>query len=139
MDLASAAARIEGFAGAALTQRIAEIEAELAGANMSQTWSAARDVDADLLAAAALLKTAAGQINVIIHTAAIVVALPFILEEGEVVESVSLGAGNTGQNFDSETSRRVAEFKFIQWRSGPESIRQNSIFHVQQVSRHPSI
>jgi hypothetical protein len=51
-----------------------------------------------------------------------------ILEEGEVVEELSLGAGNTGRTFDLETNRRIAEFKFIAWQGGAESIRQNSLF-----------
>lgn len=42
--------------------------------------------------------------------------LPHILEPDERVESVSLGAGNTGRDFDLETNVRVAEFKFIHWR-----------------------
>lgn len=46
----------------------------------------------------------------------------------EKVEYVSLGAGNTGREFDLETNHRVAEFKFIHWRGGAETIRQNSIF-----------
>jgi hypothetical protein len=70
----------------------------------------------------------AGQINVIIHAAGILCSLPRILEPGEIVESVSLGAGNTGRRFDLETNRRVAEYKFIDWQGGPESIRQNSLF-----------
>jgi hypothetical protein len=41
---------------------------------------------------------------------------------------VSLGAGNTGRPYDIETDQRIAEFKFIRWRGGPESIRQNSLF-----------
>ena len=28
-----------------------------------------------------------------------------------------------------ETDRRIAEFKFIGWRGGPESIRQNNLFY----------
>ena len=55
-------------------------------------------------------------------------ALPYILESGETVEYVSLGAGNTGRQFDLETNYRVAEFKFIHWRGGAESIRQNQLF-----------
>ena len=41
---------------------------------------------------------------------------------------MSLGTGNTGRRFDLETNVRVAEFKFITWRGGPESIRQNGVF-----------
>ena len=45
-----------------------------------------------------------------------------------MIEYVSLGAGNTGRAFDLETNQRIAEFKFIHWQGGPESIRQNSLF-----------
>ena len=41
---------------------------------------------------------------------------------------MSIGAGNTGRSFDLETNSRIAESKFIHWRGGPESIRQNSVF-----------
>ena len=54
--------------------------------------------------------------------------IPKIIEANEQIESVSLGAGNTGRPFDLETDRRVAEFKFIHWRGGAESIRQNNLF-----------
>jgi len=79
-------------------------------------------------AASMPIKKIAGQINVLIHASGILTALPKILEPDERVVSVSLGAGNTGKDFDLETSHRVAEFKFINWRGGPESIRENSIF-----------
>jgi hypothetical protein len=36
---------------------------------------------------------------------------------------------NIGREFDLATDKRVAEFKFIKWQGGPESIRQNSIFY----------
>ena len=74
------------------------------------------------------IKNVAGQINVIIHAAGILNSLPTILEKGEIIESASLGAGNTGKKFDLETNIRVAEFKFIDWKGGSESIRQNGIF-----------
>lgn len=47
---------------------------------------------------------------------------------GEQIESLSLGAGNTGRSHDLEPDRRIAEFEFIEWRGGAESIRQNSLF-----------
>jgi hypothetical protein len=81
-----------------------------------------------VLSAAAEMKRLAGQINVTIHALGILLCLPHILEPHEQVEYVSLGAGNTGRLFDLETNLRVAEFKFIRWRGGAESIRQNSIF-----------
>lgn len=58
----------------------------------------------------------------------ILLCLPRILEPGEAIQYVSLGAGNTGRDFDLETSRRIAEFKFINWKGGPESIGQNALF-----------
>lgn len=80
------------------------------------------------MSSAASVKKVAGQINVIIHAAGILCSLPHILKPGELVESVSLGAGNTGRPFDLETNLRIAEYKFIDWQGGPETIRQNSLF-----------
>jgi hypothetical protein len=70
----------------------------------------------------------AGQINVLVHSIGILTALPYILEAGETIESLSLGAGNTGRAHDLVTNRRIAEFKFTDWRGGSESIRQNGLF-----------
>jgi hypothetical protein len=75
----------------------------------------------EVLMAAAEMKRLAGQINVVIHSLGILLCLPHILEVGEQVEKVSLGAGNTGREFDLETNYRVAEFKFVHWRGGPEA------------------
>ncbi len=75
-----------------------------------------------------LIKKEVGDINMIIHAVTILVILPRILENGEHVISLSLGAGNTGRQFDLETNRRIAEFKLIDWKGGAESIRQNSLF-----------
>jgi hypothetical protein len=64
---------------------------------------------------------------------------PSTLEAGERVEYVSLGAGNTGREFDLETNLRAAEFKFIHWRGGSESIRQNSVFKdYVLLAEHPT-
>lgn len=53
----------------------------------------------------------------LIHAAAIVVLLPRLLGEGEVVTNrPSLAAGNDpARPFDLETNLRVAEFKLSQW------------------------
>jgi hypothetical protein len=84
--------------------------------------------DSDVLMAALEIKEIVGQINTIIHAWGILVSLPNILYPEEQVEYVSLGAGNTGKKFDLKTTRRVAEFKFISWKGGSESIRQNGLF-----------
>jgi hypothetical protein len=68
------------------------------------------------LGAALEVKEVMGQINVVVHTLGILNALPYILKDGEVIESVSLGADNASSEFDLITNMRIAEFKFITWR-----------------------
>jgi hypothetical protein len=130
MDLKQITASLQKFSGADLTTTLARIEAELKGVTANDCATVLSTVGAErqALSAAAALKRIAGQVNVAIHALGILLCLPHILELGEVVEYVSLGAGNTGKDFDLETNYRIAEFKFIRWRGGPESIRQNSIF-----------
>jgi hypothetical protein len=89
---------------------------------------AAHGMDEKVLRGALDIKRLAGQINVVIHAVGILIALPYILAEGERVESLSLGAGNTGRRHDLETDRQLAEFKFVEWRGGAEAIRQNGLF-----------
>jgi hypothetical protein len=85
-------------------------------------------IDRSLFTAACEVKPVVGQINTMIHASGMLVSLPHILRKDEEIEYISLGAGNTGKRFDLKTSKRVAEFKFITWRGGPESIRQNALF-----------
>ena len=118
------------FRGEDLTRTIGQIEKSLKGASADScaavlTTSGAK---AEVLGAAGLIKQLAGQINVVIHALGILLCLPRILRPGEIIDYVSLGAGNTGRAFDLETNQRIAEFKFIHWQGGPESIRQNSLF-----------
>jgi hypothetical protein len=63
-----------------------------------------------------------------VHAVGILISLPHILESEERIQYLSLAAGNTGRPFDLETDQRIAEFKSIDWKGGPESIRQNSLF-----------
>lgn len=116
--------------GKQLTQRIAALEVAVGGKDTASVTSLLTNerVDNELIRAAFAVKEAAGQVNVVIHAVGILLSLPHILEEGEVVESVSLGAGNTGRDYDLTTNLRIAEFKFIRWRGGAESIRQNQLF-----------
>jgi hypothetical protein len=130
MNIEQAAAALQNFSGANLTAVLARIESDLKGATLARcTEMLARGGDEkNALAAAAALKRVAAQVNTAIHALGIILCLPHILEDGEIVEYVSLGAGNTGRKFDLETNLRVAEFKFIHWRGKAETIRQNSIF-----------
>jgi hypothetical protein len=130
IDLLQAIEAFQQFCGPSLTSTLSSIEASLRGATpdgLQAKLTGFRASD-DALAAAGELKRVAGQVNVVIHALGILLCLPHILEADETVQYVSLGAGNTGRQFDLETDRRVAEFKFIQWQGGPESIRQNSLF-----------
>jgi hypothetical protein len=130
LSLVESAKNIQQFEVDSLKNRLSNLEDVFEGADKqaSQVLGSKQNVTASLLDSAFVLKKAAGQINVIVHAVGILTALPHILKEGEAVQSLSLGAGNTGKAFDLETNWQVAEFKFIQWRGGPESIRQNSIF-----------
>jgi len=117
------------------------LEASFAGANAASIQRDLTDskVSHDLLAAAYVMKQVAGQINVVIHAIGILMCLPHVLEPGEHILSLSLGAGNTGRAFDLETDRRIAEFKFIHWQGGAETIRQNSLFKdLYQMIEHPT-
>lgn len=121
---------LQTFRGVDLTQTIYRIEKSLKGVS-TENYSAVlatSGAKAEVLGAAGLIKQLAGQINVVIHALGILLCLPHILRPNEIIEYVSLGAGNTGRAFDLETNLRVAEFKFIRWQGGPESIRQNSLF-----------
>ena len=51
-------------------------------------------IDISLLDASLSIKDVVGQINVIIHAWGILVSLPYILYDDEIIEYVSLGAGN---------------------------------------------
>lgn len=130
MKIEEAARRIHDFEAGSLTDRLSNLELifQGLGANQAKELCVANKLDPNLLSASFELKKIAGQINVVIHAVGILASLPSILKEGEKIEYLSLGAGNTGKQFDLETTCRIAEFKFINWKGGPESIRQNSLF-----------
>lgn len=128
-DFSRDLAALKQFSRGSLTKTIAEFEAMLKKDKAGITSCLSeKEVTEALLKSALTIKKHIGQIDVIIHALGIMVSLPYILEEEEVVESLSLGAGNTGKSFDLETDRRIAEFKFINWRGGAEAIRQNQLF-----------
>ena len=125
MDLAQAISTLQGFYGKSLTGTLSKLEMSVKGANTASCTEIIHSSGADVnvLAAAGLMKQLVSQNNVVIHAVGILLCLPHLLEEDETIEYVSLGAGNTGSPFDLETNKRIAEFKFIRWQGGPESIR----------------
>lgn len=130
MNIDEAIRTIERFKGTNLKDSIATIEADIVGFDRSSLdrYCYERHIDDDLLNSAFEVKRASSQIDVTIHATGILHSLKYILERDETIESLSLGAGNTGKRFDLETNLRVAEFKFIHWKGGPEAIRQDSLF-----------
>ena len=130
MKLEEAAKRVQDFESGSLTDRLSQLESifQNVGVLQAKELCFSHNLNSQLLSASFELKKLAAQINIIIHATGILASLPFILNNGEKVEYLSLGAGNTGKKFDLETNYRIAEFKFINWKGGPESIRQNSLF-----------
>jgi hypothetical protein len=129
--LVSALAAVQALGvGIGLTETIARLETAAIGLDRIALPQLLRQraIDDDVLSGALLIKELAGQIDIVVHTVGILASLPHILQAGELVQSLSLGAGNTGRAFDLETDRQVAEFKFINWRGGAEAIRQNHTF-----------
>lgn len=130
LSLAKAAERVQKFEQGALTERLSDLETLFRNTDRERSGRLCESqrLGSGLLEAALELKKVAGQVNVLVHAAGILTALPSILKGSEVVRALSLGAGNTGRQFDLETNHRIAEFKFIRWRGGSESIRQNALF-----------
>lgn len=130
MKIEEAVKIVQTFESGSLTNRLSDFEHifQGLGANKAKELCNTNRLDSSLLTASFEIKKMAGQINVVIHASGILAALPSILVKGEKVEYLSLGAGNTGKQFDLETTHRIAEFKFINWKGGSETIRQNSLF-----------
>ncbi|MHC8509957.1 MAG: hypothetical protein ACYYKD_11320 [Rhodospirillales bacterium] len=121
---------LETFKGENLTATLAAVEAAVRGVTSknAETFLDQHNAPSNTLYAAGRFKKLFSQIDVVIHALGILRCLPHILKKDEQVEYVSLGAGNTGRPFDLETNLRIAEFKFIRWQGGAESIRQNQAF-----------
>jgi len=112
-----------------LRARIAAIECSLHGSDITDVLDyVAQHRVAELLAERLYIKHLSAQVDVAIHAYGILLALSNIMEDGEVIEYLSLGAGSAGKAFDVATSKRIAEFKFAKWDGGSNTIRQNGIF-----------
>lgn len=113
-----------------LTDRVLRLEGRLDGADRETVDDrvAPEGLTDDLLKGALLVRRHAGRVNDLIHAAAIVRALPMILEPGErIVRRPSLAAGNDpSRKFDLETNLRVAEFKAAQWK-GRDAMRKRTL------------
>ena len=121
---------IQQFKNCSFKKRVSNLEKNLVGKDKNDCKSILSDevIDSSLLLASFIVKRASSQINEVVHAVGILISLPYILRDGEMIQSLSLAAGNTGKPFDLETNFRIAEYKFIDWKGGPESIRQNQFF-----------
>ncbi len=99
MSIDKAIRAIQDFQGTSLTKSLARFESEIVGhdSSSSRNFCNEHNVDNSFMDSALSIKNVAGQINVIIHAAGILNSLSAILEQGEIIESASLGAGNTGK------------------------------------------
>lgn len=112
-----------------LTTKIADIEHDLDGSSQSDIEAivSARGISSDLLRGALLVRGRLGRINDLIHAAGISLALPELMEPGEVLRRPSLAAGNDpSRPYDVETDRRVAEFKLARW-DGHDAMRKRQV------------
>jgi hypothetical protein len=111
-----------------LGKRIASIESALIGLRGHEALERAviEGVRSELVHGASVVKSLSSQVDVVLHVAGIISALPFILNPDELIESLSLGAGNKHSSYDLVTDRQVAEFKFIRWR-GADAVRQDNL------------
>lgn len=130
MDIHEALLKIESFKSDSLKNKLSRLEGLSVGMSDydATRFCEEQGLDLELMLSARRIKAAAAQIDEVIHSVGILQSLPHILEHDELVEYVSLGAGNTGKKFDLETNKRVAEFKFIDWQPKSNTIRENGIF-----------
>ena len=130
MTITDAISVVQAFKSDSLADQIAAIESDLARIRSEDIAAVTQPfgINHELLLAAAAVKQASAQIDVVIHSVGILYALPHLLRKGEVVEGLSLGAGSAGSDFDLVTSQRIAEFKFIRWQAKRNAIRNKTVF-----------
>jgi len=141
-DLMQALTLVNAFKGSRLSNNIAQLEYSTEGRKPAELARLleTKNINGNLLHAAVAVKRAAAQIDEVVHAVGTLLCMTEILDDDEVIEGVSLAAGNTGRSFDLETSKRVAEFTFIEWKGGSESIRKQKIlkdFYVLAESLTP--
>ncbi len=128
-ELNGALSEVSKFVGDDLTDRLFEFEYKLEGTNKTAVSKLlnSNNINFGLFNAVDFIKNHVSQINTILHAVGVLALLPFILENAETIESLSLGAGNTNKQFDLQTNLRIAEFGFSEWK-GNDSGRQTSLF-----------
>jgi hypothetical protein len=121
---------LSAYLGSALTSRINALEDHFTGACDQNVEGLLKNqqLSLHLFNQALVIKREIGQLHVVIHALGVLLSLPAVLEKGEVIERLSLGAGNApDRRYDLETNIRIAEFTFIDWK-GRDSARQDKLF-----------
>lgn len=129
-SIADAVESLREYLGSTLNLRINALENGFRGACDQNVEGLLRNQELTprLFNQALLIKREVGQLHVVIHALGVLLSLPAVLEKGEVIERLSLGAGNApDRRHDLETNIRVAEFTFIDWK-GRDSARQDKLF-----------
>ena len=128
--ISSAISKVASFKGFSLADTIASIEKNSvsAGVNGINQLRKSHNIDKQLLESASIVKHISAQIDVVIHSVGMIYALPYLLEQDEIIQGLSLGAGTAGSDFDLVTDKRIAEFKFIKWQGGSEAVRKKTLF-----------
>lgn len=129
-SIAQALQQVDEFKGLLLANTVGQLESRLQRATLTQLEQVNYDMGISdvLLKAAAMVKRASAEINVVIHTVGILYSLPHLLRPAELIISTSLGAGNSGSEFDVVTDQRIAEFKFQFWQKGANALRKKTLF-----------
>ncbi|MEN9335519.1 MAG: hypothetical protein RLZZ500_506 [Bacteroidota bacterium] len=93
-----------------------------------------------LYEAALVVKRISAQIDEMVHASGIIKCLPHILEDGEVIEDLSLASGADGAGIDLVTNKRIAEFKFSIWQEDKANgMRKRQVFgDLVQLHINPS-
>jgi hypothetical protein len=113
-----------------LTTTIGEVENALIGCTASEVEAVGSEyaIRTELLQAALFIRARMGRVNDLIHASAIALALPHLLEAGEILKRPSLAAGNDpSRPYDVEIDRRIAEFKLARW-DGHDAMRKRQVF-----------
>jgi hypothetical protein len=136
-DLAGAVTVLKELTGGRAEIAIADIETKLMGADKKRAITVVTECGSSpqRLDGVLELKSIAspgdayihGPADVYVHAHAVILALPSLLEPGEVVVASSLGAGSTGRCCDLVTNRRLAKFKLARREDQSTESRQ---FHL---------
>lgn len=124
-DIIKALVELENFSNGDRRKALIELGRKYEGKGVNEIPSPNKSI----YEAAQIIKKASAQINEIVHAFGIINCLPFILRKDEIIESLSLGSGASGNGIDLVTDIRIAEFKFSEWQNdNSNGTRRRAVF-----------